>query len=362
MKRLLRLRRWLGARRHLLALALVAMLTALALWNPGVGGTALRHEWLVIVDITQSMNVPDQRLPKSAEAQAEPVSRLALSRALLRSALNELPCESRLGIGVFSEYRSLLLIAPVEVCEHRGELAGLIGRLDSRMAWAGNSEVAKGLYSGIGVAAALPSHPALVFVTDGHEAPPLSPRFRPNFTGERGAVAGALIGVGGPLPLPIPRTDPLGRPIGVWGADDVLQTDPRSFGRGGSVAGEAMVDAGEDAGSSQATPVPGATPGREHLSALREDYLRLLAGETGLSYARLESAPGLVAVLTDPGLTRAVPARLPLAPWFAAAALAGLLLLYLREDLGRGLAWLRRRTQGLLQRARRASAATRPQR
>ncbi|RZT93811.1 MxaL protein [Rivibacter subsaxonicus] len=359
MKRLLR---WAGARRHLLALALVALLTALALRNPGVGGTAPRHEWLVIVDITQSMNVPDQHLPKAAGASVEALSRLALSRALLRSALNELPCESRLGIGIFSEYRSLLLITPVEVCAHRSELAGLIGRLDSRMAWAGNSEVAKGLYSGIGIAAALPSHPALVFLTDGHEAPPLSPRFRPVFNGERGAVAGALIGVGGSVPLPIPRTDPLGRPIGVWGADDVLQTDPRSFGRGGSVAGEAMVDGGEDAASSQTVPLPGATPGREHLSALREDYLRLLAGETGLRYARLETVPGLVTALTDPGLARTVPVRLPLAPWFAAAALVGLLLLYLREDLVRAQAWLGRQAQRLLQRGPRVSAATRPQR
>ena len=43
------------------------------------------------------------------------------------------------------------------------------------MAWIGNSEIAKGLYSGIGIARQLPGAPSLVFVTDGHETPPLKP-------------------------------------------------------------------------------------------------------------------------------------------------------------------------------------------
>ena len=63
-----------------------------------------------------------------------------------------------------------------------------------------------------------------VFVTDGHEAPPLDPRHRPAFDDKPGDVAGLLVGVGGLLPVPIPKSDPMGRPLGFWRADEVMQT------------------------------------------------------------------------------------------------------------------------------------------
>ena len=64
------------------------------------------------------------------------------------------------------------------------------------MAWSGNSEIAKGLHSGIVVAKALPGTPSLVFVTDGHESPPLNARHRPAFDDKAGEVAGVIVGVG----------------------------------------------------------------------------------------------------------------------------------------------------------------------
>ena len=38
------------------------------------------------------------------------------------AALTELPCGSRLGLAAFTGYRSLMLLAPVEVCEYYGDL------------------------------------------------------------------------------------------------------------------------------------------------------------------------------------------------------------------------------------------------
>jgi mxaL protein len=344
-------------RPDLVALAGVALLAAAAAWDPQRDGLASRHEWVAVVDITQSMDVEDVQLRRADGLPAEAASRLAQVRTLLQHTVRRLPCGERLGIGIFSEYRSLLLMAPVEVCAQRAELVTLIGRLDGRMAWSGNSEVAKGLYGAIGIAQELPDRPSLLFFSDGHEAPPVNPRHRPAFGGERGAVKGVLIGVGGPTAVPIPRTDPFGRVFGFWGADDVLQTDPRSLGRGGSVAGETMVE--PDAGSAAPAVMAGATPGREHLSALREGYLQLLASETGLGYRRLDDAAGLARLMLDPALARAAPARLSLAPWLAAAALAGLVLLYLRADLVR----LRRRWRRRGTRVQRPTpAAMRPQR
>lgn len=277
----------------------------------------LLHDHVVVLDVTQSMDVMDQRW------QGEPVSRLVFAKHLLRAALLEMPCGTQIGWGLFTEYRSFLLFAPVEVCANLSELRASLDHIDGRMAWTGNSEVAKGIFSGIAVSKALPEKPSLVFITDGQEAPPVNPRHRPAFDGKPGEVSGLLVGVGELQPSPIPKTDLEGRPLGFWSADEVMQTDPRSQGRGGSVAGEQM---SEDPASAGAKALPGAVVGGEHLSALREAYLRLLAGETGLGFHRLRDAPSFSAALRDPALAQPLEASLDLRP--ALLLLALLLLVY----------------------------------
>lgn len=285
-------------------------------------------EHVVVLDVTQSMDVTDEHI------DGKPVSRLVYARHALREALTRLPCGSRIGWGVFTEHRSLLLFAPVEVCEHLEELRAALSHIDGRMAWVGNSEVAKGLHSAREIVRQLPGTPSLVFVTDGHEAPPLNARHRPALDDKPGEVQGLIVGVGGSLPSPIPKSDPAGRPLGFWRADEVLQTDPRSQGRGGSVAGEALVDDGAAAD----VPALGSTPGSEHLSALHEPYLRLLAGEQGLGFHRLESPGGLADALTAPALSRAVAVR---ADGRVALAALALLLLLARHGPPHALRWRR---------------------
>ena len=301
-------RRWLlgGA-----ALALAASFAHL-----GVPVERGLYEHVIVLDVTQSMNVTDMQL------DGKPVSRLAAAKHALRQALLALPCGSKVGWGVFTEYRSFLLFTPVEVCANLSELRASLAQIDGRMAWTGNSEIAKGLYSGIGIARQLPGRPAIVFITDGQEAPPVNPRFRPPFNGKAGEVGGLIVGVGDLRPSPIPKTDPSGNPLGFWRADEVMQTDPRSQGRGASVDNEVMVD---DAPATPTAPLPGATPGAEHLSSLREAYLRLLASETGLSFHRLTDAAALGEALKTPALARPVPARADLAQALALLAF-GLLL------------------------------------
>jgi mxaL protein len=298
----------LDADRWLLAGAALAL--GASLLNPGISIKQPLFEHVVILDITQSMNVLDQQIG------GRPASRLAASKTALRRSLLELPCGSKVGWGVFTEYRSFLLLAPAEVCGNLGELESTLDRIDGRMAWSGNSEVAKGLHSAIGIVKRLPGKPSLVFVTDGHEAPPVDPRRRPSFDDKPGDVQGLIVGAGGLLPAPIPKTDPFGRPLGVWAAGDVLQTDPRN--RAGA--------AGNPASTST-----GAAPGSEHLSSLREGYLHLLAREGGLSYHRLGDGdagdPGdaLARALKAQNLARPVQANADLRPVFAALALILLL-------------------------------------
>jgi len=261
-----------------------------------------------------------------------PVSRLAFARQALRRALEQLPCGSKLGWAIFTEYRSFLLFAPVEVCANRAELRATLDGIDNRMAWTGSSEIAKGLHSAIGIAKALPGVPSLVFVTDGHEAPPLNPRHRPAFDDKPGEVGGLIVGVGGTTSVPIPKSDPAGRPLGFWSADEVLQIDPRSLGRDASVRGETMTEDGDAAPAAGL----GATPGTEHLSSLREPYLQLLAAENGLTFHRLLEPQALAEALQASALARPVLARVDARVPLAALALVLLLSLWLPRRSGSG--------------------------
>lgn len=296
-----------GRERWLLAGAALAL--ALCFLQPSWPMQRALFDHVVVLDVTQSMNVRDMLLG------GKPASRLEFAKQALRQSLVELPCGSKVGWAIFTEYRSFLLLAPLEVCANLGELRDSLDRIDGRMAWTGNSEIAKGLHAGISIAKQLPDHPDLVFVSDGQEAPPLDPRNRPPFGGQAGEVAGLVVGVGSLVPSRIPKVDPSGRALGFWEADEVLQSDPRNKGRGGT--GEAMVgDAVEGVAASSA--------GSEHLSSLREGHLKLLAGDTGLVYHRLTATQPFIDALTAPALARPVAARLALSP-----ALAGLALLLL---------------------------------
>ena len=275
-----------------------------------------RYRLLFVLDVSQSMNTTDVRL------RGEPASRIAFARETVRDALRELPCGSQAGLGLFTEYRTFLLLEPVEVCANYGELASTLDRLDYRMAWAGGSEISKGIFFALRIVKALEPPAALVFFTDGHEAPPLHPTLRPRYEGKAGEVRGILVGVGGDTPVPIPKFGIDGKPLGYWGADDVLQTDVYSRGRGGSVAGETTV------GEEPLERDPRAPVAAEHLSSLKEPHLRRLAEELGFSYHRLESAAGLVAALERADLAQEARAPVDLRAVLGLAALAALALVF----------------------------------
>ena len=296
-----------------LLLAAAAAALAAGLLHPPVTVQRDLFDHVVVLDITQSMNVADLRL------NDKPVSRLAFAKHALRNALLALPCGSRVGWAVFTEYRSLLLLAPLEVCANLSELRATLEHIDARMAWSGNSEIGKGLHSALGIARQLPDKPSLVFVSDGHEAPPIDPRFRRPLDDVPGAVPGLVVGVGDLSPSPIPKTDPDGRPLGFWRADEVLQTDPRRPGRSDLGVAAARSDADIDAAKTAAAS------GTEHLSALHEDHLRGLAGQVGLRYLRLQDADALATALTTQALARVETTQVDAQPSLAVVALMLLL-------------------------------------
>ena len=326
------------AKLRLLLLALVAALSGYAAWYrepppPSLAGTGV----VLAFDITQSMQVEDVRVDGRA------TSRLDLARRAALRSLASLPCGVSVGVAVFAAHRTVLLYSPVELCANRAEILHSIALVDTNMAWGGNSEVAKGYHASLAIARALPMRPALVFLTDGHEAPPVNPRYRPSFQGEAGEIRAAVVGVGGGLPVPIPKRDPTGRAIGYWNADEVMQVDPYRTPRTAG-SSDLLVESGTATDDDLRAA---GTPGSEHLSSLRSNYLQLLAGETGAVYRTLHDQSGLAGVVNEllsiPLSAAPIPARL-LAVMLALAAAAafyglGFLPRYWRGRPARAARW-----------------------
>ncbi len=274
------------------------------------------YRFVFTFDVTQSMNVSDVDLNGTL------VTRLEFAKAAVRNTLEQLPCGSEAGLAIFTEYRSFLLFSPVDVCDNYTEISTMLDRIDWRMAWAARSEVAKGLYSSLSLARELTRGTQVVFLTDGHEAPPVHAEFRPQFSGTPGEIRGAIIGIGGSLPVPIPRLDHEGKVVGNWGAREVLQVDVYSLGRTSSEEAEPMV------GIDMSDVARRIAEGREHLSSLREEYLRQLARETRLEYFRPETPQQLRNWLAQPVFASHKLAETDMRRVPGILALLGLLLAY----------------------------------
>ena len=251
-------------------LSLAALALGVALMRPTVLWPRDTWDYLIVLDLTQSMNVEDH------EAQGAPISRFNHAREAVRRVLPELPCGSRIGLGAFAEYRTVMLLAPIEVCENYHDLLASLERIEPTMRWGNASEITKGMFWAMRTAKAVEPQPDLIFFTDGQEAPPLSSVALPLFDDLKvGQVRGWILGTGGAIPRPIPRNDAEGRPMGLWRAEEVVQA------------------AGVDGVGS-----------REHLSSLREGHLRDVARLVGLNYARLDDVERLRAAMLDPRLAR----------------------------------------------------------
>jgi mxaL protein len=297
------------------AMALIAACLVGAFLEPAVVLRRPTYDYVITLDITQSMNTRDTML------DGVRMSRIRYAKRLLGGFLRRLPCGSRVGWAIFTEYRVFLLFSPVEVCANYDALEETLSRINNDMAWAGGSQIARGLFAGLQVASQVPGKPDFVLITDGQEAPPVNPAFRPDFSGTAGAVPGVILGVGGDKLSRIPMIGRDGRFLGYWQANEVPQTDAYSAGRSTSVAHDLLYDkAGQPI-----KPIP--PTGTEQLSSLKAAYLVSLAQETGLQYRRLDSPQALYSALTQRAFAR--PARVRTQVGFAPAALALVLLVWL---------------------------------
>jgi len=290
-----------------LLLALAAMLALFA--RPEAVKRQPVYNFTFIIDITRSMNAADYRL------DGYEVSRLEYVKKTLGELIAKLPCQSRVGLGLFTERRSTLLFEPLEVCSSYAEIESSLDNIDWRMAWAADSNIAKGLMSTLEMLET--SGSTLVFITDGQEAPPVNPAYQPDFSELKSRMKGLIIGAGGLEAVPIPKFDANGKRIGVYSEDDVPHR---------STFGQSNLDPSKIEGYDARNAPFGSqkVTGQEHLAVLHEAYLQKLAGEAGLDYARLTDLHSLQTALQAPELATLKSVRTDVR-W--QAALAALMLL-----------------------------------
>ena len=272
----------------------------------------------VIVDITRSMNATDY------EKNDKPISRLEFMKQSLRELLLDLPCESTMSLGVFTERRSTLLFEPIEVCSGLTEIESTLNALDWRMAWAADSRISQGLKQTI--ESLKKSDSTLVFMTDGQEAPPINPRYAPDLAALKDKMKGVIIGVGGLQAVPIPKFNERGEKIGFYTVDDVPHR---------STFGESNLNP-ETIEGFDARNAPfgkNVVVGSEHLSALQESYLQQLSQTVGFHYARLVNSDDLKRALDEAQLSKIKAVQTDQRWKFATMALVFLTLIYAFSNL-----------------------------
>ncbi|WP_227245995.1 vWA domain-containing protein [Paraburkholderia caribensis] len=258
-------------------LPLASLLLAAAVLMPPFEFRRPVFRYVVTFDITQSMDVEDVAIG------GKPVSRIDFAKAAMSDVLQHLPCGSEIGWSVFTNQRSLLLVAPVEVCSSYDALLSSLDQISGKMRWVNSSVIAQGgIYSAVRAATDLGHNTDVVFITDGQEAPPVAPNETTVRDIPQGLVHGWLIGVGGDQPAPIPKTNADGVRTGFWQADEVRQVRPEPG-------------------------APTVAESHEELSQLRETYLEALAGHLGFGYRRLVGPTSLRAPLMDARYAHPVP-------------------------------------------------------
>jgi len=291
-------------------LVVVLLLVAAAIWWPKVERNIEVMDLMFVIDITQSMNVKD------AEIDGEQVDRIEWAKQYTHQTLLDLPCGTHAGLSIFSESRSLVLINPIDVCKNYDDLLNMLDRINGTMAWANSSEVSKAIYRGIKQVKQIKPEPSIVFVTDGHESPPLHKTLFPKFKGKIGDVTGVIVGVGGEELLPIPKKDPDGNVTGVWGVNEVMHKDVYISSRGD------LQEQNEKSGRT------------EHLSSQKSVHLDDLAIRVGFDYvASPENSDDVIDALKENANKREQLVMTDIAPWLATIAIVLLVLIYLPTHL-----------------------------
>ena len=296
---------YLRHRRDISLLALALILLLAALFNPTAPIKRNIYSYLLVADISQSMNVMDESI------NGKPVTRMQYQQFLMHRIIGELPCGTQVGVGLFAGVSVAALYTPIEVCENFAAIEDTIDHLDWRTAWSGNSRIREGVATLARLIRSFPENAQVVYFTDGEETPKLHAFNTRDLAGFQGAKDWLFIGIGDEKGTAIPKLDENNQVIGYW-SNESFAMQP-----GIAQISESNIGTRNDS-------VAGGTNDR-FLSKLDQEYLKLMTKEIGAQYVNGDSLQAVLSAMKKQPAARKDNARFDL-KWVL-AGLAGLLFL-----------------------------------
>ncbi len=296
---------FLRSRRDVSMLAAAFLLLIIAAFKPTIPLPRNIYSYILVVDISQSMNVEDATL------NGKRTSRIAYTQAMLHQVIANMPCDTRVSIGLFAGVSIAALYNPIEVCSNYAAIQDTIDHLDWRTAWSGNSRLRDSMLTLARVLRAFPEPAQVVYFSDGEEAPKLHAFNTKDLTNFQGGNGWLFVGIGSIEGAPIPKYDEKNQLIGYWSNDSfAMQPGIAQISEANLVVRDNNVAGGT---------------GDRFISKLQEDYLKDLSKEVSGDYVRGDS---LQTILTS--MKHQKPARTDIAPYgihWILASIAALLVL-----------------------------------
>ncbi|HAJ70904.1 MAG TPA: VWA domain-containing protein [Methylophilaceae bacterium] len=292
-------------RRDITLLAIALLLLVIAILKPALPIKRDIYSYLLVADISQSMNVMDESI------NGKPVTRMQYQQYLLHRIVSELPCGTQVSVGLFAGVSVAALYTPIEVCDNFNAIEDSIDHLDWRTGWSGNSRVRESLFTLAKLIRSFPEPARVVYFTDGEEAPKLHAFNTKDLTGFQEGKGWLFVGIGSDKGTAIPKLDDKNQLIGYW-SNESFAMQP-----GIAQISEANIGIRDD------NVAPSASD--RFLSKLDEKYLESIAKEIGGNYVNGDSLQNVLSAMSKQPPARRDKTAFPLR-WLL-AGLAGVLFL-----------------------------------
>ena len=194
-------------------LCLSIVFLILGLINPKLTIERDIHNYIFVVDISQSM------LTKDMSIEGQKVSRLDYSKKLLQGIMDQLPCKTNISVGMFAGVSVAATYTPINICDNYSAINSTIQHLDWRSVWSGNSRIREGLSNLARLIRSFPQSARVVFLTDGEEAPRLHTFNTRDLSQFQGETDWLMVGIGSEEGSAIPKYDSENQLIGFWSID-----------------------------------------------------------------------------------------------------------------------------------------------
>ncbi|MDO9051359.1 MAG: VWA domain-containing protein [Methylotenera sp.] len=246
-------------------LVLASLLLLLALIKPQIQLKQDVHNYLLVADVSQSMNAEDVKVNNQL------VSRLVYTQHMMKQVVKTSPCGTYISVGIFAAENVGLLFMPLEVCQNFDIINDTIDHLEWRMAWSGNSRMTFGVKAAEETFDYLNIPAKMLFFTDGDESPKATGINKLDISNVRIGKSVIFVGVGGHEDAPIKRFNANNKFVGYWGTDAAAES-----AGGGIMYNDASLDDPDP-------PVAYAEFDR-YLSKLDVEHLKAMATEINGQY------------------------------------------------------------------------------